>query len=73
MSDDDRVTLDRPDFKLYESGSDAGAPSSGARAPEDPTGYHVVRVSARDADEARQEIVRVLGREPDGLEVLHAI
>ncbi len=71
LSDDDRIALDRPEFKLYEGRSaGTGAPSpGGAESPD----YHVVRVAARDADEARQEVVRVLGREPTGLEVMHAI
>ena len=71
MTDDDRASLDRPGFKLFENGYEVpeGVWGSG-EGPSDSTTFQVVRLSADDQEDARRQIVEALGREPDHLEII---
>ena len=70
LSDDDRVALDRPGFKLYENGVGFSNPVwllEGCSG--DAERFHVVRVPAKSAIEARDKVVHALGRAPRDLKV----
>jgi hypothetical protein len=78
LTADDRTALKRPRFMLTENAFGVFAPDVGegtARLgrrrvlgwPE--TTYHVVRVAAESADDARQQVIDALGREPGDLSV----
>jgi hypothetical protein len=78
LTADDRAALKRPGFMLTENAFDVFAPDVGegtARLgrrgllgwPE--TTYHVVRVAAESPDDARQQVIDALGREPGDLSV----
>jgi hypothetical protein len=68
MTDDDRATLQRPGWTLYENGIGSTAAFRGDEMPP-VTWRQVVRIPAADADEARRTFVAALGREPAGLRV----
>ena len=64
------MALDRPGFKLYENGvgfSKAFWVMEGCA--DDLQTFHVVRVPARSAIEARDAVVDVLGHSPRDLKV----
>ena len=71
LSDDDRLALDRPGFKLYEDGVGLSEPffvMEGCSA-DDIASFHVVRVPARSMIEARDRVVQALGHSPLNLKV----
>lgn len=70
LSDDDRSALDRPGFRLYENGVDFSKPFWVLEGCSDnPPAFHVVRVPARSAIEARDVVVHALGHSPPDLKV----
>jgi hypothetical protein len=70
LTADDRKALDRPGFQVYENGMGMSEPFWQAQgAASDFTMYQVVRLTAANAEDARQQIMQVLDREPDGLRV----
>ena len=74
LTEDDRVALDRPGFKLFPDGrsvSDAWFEGAAALAPESDV-RQVVRLEADTAEEAEARIVVALGRMPRGLTAFRA-
>jgi hypothetical protein len=71
LTPDDRAALDRPGFDVYENGVGMSEPQSRSDegAASDFSTYQVVRLTAESAEDARQQIIAALGREPDGLRV----
>lgn len=70
LSDDDRLALDRPGFKLYENGAGFSKPFWVMEGcSDDVEEFHVVRVPARSAIEARDVVVHALGHSPRDLKV----
>lgn len=70
MTDDDRVRLDRPGFKLYVNGYGVSSVFQGDEGAAAFTTYQVVRLTADGPEDARHRIVDALGREPEGLNIV---
>jgi hypothetical protein len=66
MTANDRATLTRRGFEFYGDGFSV---TPGTLIGEQPgaTVYQAVRVTARSVEDARQQVIDALGREPDGL------
>jgi hypothetical protein len=78
LTADDRTALKRPGFMLTENAFDVFAPHVGEGTARlgrrrvrgwRETTYHVVRVAAESPDDARQQVIDALGREPGDLSV----
>jgi hypothetical protein len=68
LTDEDRVALDRPGFRLYPPGSKVSDVwfRGQERSPQ-LHGRLWVRVQAQDSNEATRLVTEVLGRRPGGL------
>jgi len=69
VTEDDRLSLDRPGFRPYENGYGVSAVWQGDEGPSQVTTHQVIRLSAENPDDARRKIVEVLGREPQKLQI----
>ena len=69
MTAEDRVSLNRPGFKLYVNGYGVSDAWYGNEGPSKITTYQVIRVEADGPEHARRQVVEALGREPDDLRV----
>ncbi len=70
LTEDDRIALDRPGFKLYENGVGISKPFWLLEGcSDDVDTFHAVRVPARSAIGARDKVVHALGRSPQDLKV----
>ena len=70
MTPEDRNALrSRRNFKLYENGYGVSEAWYGPRdrGPTNITTYQVVRLEAESEEDARQQVVDALGREPEDL------
>ena len=68
LTEDDRVALDRPGFKLYPPGSQVSDAWFQGRERPPLHGRHWVRVRAKNSEDAKRQVTEVLGRTPEGLE-----
>jgi hypothetical protein len=78
LTADDRAALKRPGFMLNTNAFGVFAPDVSEATARlgrrrvlgwRETTYHVVRLAAESPDDARQQVVDALGREPDDLRV----
>ena len=71
LTPDDRAALNRLNFEVYANGISSGAAWRGGAGPSGHTNYQVVRLTADSADDARQQVIDALGREPERLDAHH--
>ena len=78
LTADDWAALDRPGVKVFEHafsvlvpdrGEDKAAVADGDVSSWREIPYQVVRVTAESPDDARQQVIDALGRQPEALRV----